>query len=54
MYKNRKEQREITETMNSLLLQLLPYLNSDTAIKLRRALHLLGEIEIEREAKSEE
>ena len=49
MYKDRKEQREITETMNSLLLQLLPYLNSDMASKVRRALQLLGEIEIRRE-----
>lgn len=47
MYKDRKEQREITEMMNNLLLQLLPYLNSDTASKVRRALQLLGEIEIE-------
>ena len=52
MYKDRKEQREITETMNSLLLQLLPYLNSDTASKVRRALHLLGEIEIEPQAEN--
>lgn len=54
MYKDRKEQREITETMNSLLLQLLPYLNDDTASKVRKALHLLGEIKIGREAESEE
>ena len=52
MYKDRKEQREITETMNSLLLQLLPYLNNDTASKVKRALQLLGEIEIRREAES--
>jgi hypothetical protein len=47
MFKDRKEQRKVTETMNFLLLPLLPYLNSDTAIIVKRALYLLGEIEIE-------
>lgn len=46
-FKDRKEQRKITETMNALLLPLLPHLTSDTAIIVRRALYLLGEIEIE-------
>lgn len=46
-FKDRKEQRKITETMNALLLPLLPYLTSDTTIIVRRALYLLGEIEIE-------
>lgn len=46
-FKDRKEQREVTETMNFLLLPMLPYLNNDTAIKVRRGLYLLGEIEIE-------
>ena len=46
-YKDRREQRKVTETMNALLLPLLPYLNSDTAIIIKRALYLLGEIEIE-------
>lgn len=46
-FKDRKEQREITETMNMLLLPMLDLLNSDTAIKVRRALYLLGKIEIE-------
>ena len=46
-YQSRKEQRNVTETMNALLLPLLPYLTSDTAIIVKRALYLLGEIEVE-------
>lgn len=46
-FKDRKEQREVTETMNALLLPMLDYLNADTAIKVKRALYLLGEIDIE-------
>ena len=46
-YQNRKEQRNVTETMNALLLPLLPYLTSDTAIIVKRALYLLGEIEVD-------
>ena len=46
-FKDRKEQREVTETMNALLLSILHYLNDDTAIKVRRALYLLGKIEFE-------
>ena len=46
-YQSRKEQRKVTETMNSLLLPLLPHLTSDTASIVKRALYLLGEIEIE-------
>ena len=46
-FKDRKEQREVTETMNDLLLPMLNYLNADTAIKVRRALYLLGKIEFE-------
>ena len=46
-YKDRREQRKVTEAMNSLLLPLLPYFSSETAIIVKRALHLLGEIEIE-------
>ena len=47
MYKDRTEQRRITETMNALLLPLSHYLDSDTAIIVKRALYLLGEIKIE-------
>ena len=47
MYKDRKEQRKVTETMNSLLLPMLEYLNEDTQKVVRRALCLLSEIEIE-------
>lgn len=46
-YQSRKEQRNVTETMNALLLPLLPYLTSDTAVIVKRALYLLGEIEVE-------
>lgn len=46
-FKDRKEQRKVTETMNAMLLPLLPCLNSETAIIVKRALYLLGEIEIE-------
>lgn len=53
-YKDRREQRKVTETMNALLSPLLPYLNSDTAIIVRRALYLLGKIEIEPMAESED
>lgn len=45
-YQSRKEQRNVTETMNALLLPLLPYLSSDTAIIVKRALYLLEEIEV--------
>lgn len=53
-FKDRKEQRNVTETMNSLLLPLLPYLSSETAIVVKRALYLLGEIEVEPQEGSEE
>lgn len=46
-FKNRKEQREITETMDSVLLPLLEYFNAETAIKIRRGLYLLSKIDIE-------
>ena len=46
-FKDRKEQREVTELMNALLRPMVYYLDTDTAIKVRRALYLLGEIEIE-------
>jgi hypothetical protein len=46
-FKDRKEQRKVIETMNALLLSLLPYLSSETAIVVKRALYLLGEIEVE-------
>jgi hypothetical protein len=53
-FKDRKEQREVTETMEALLLPMLNYLNTDTAIRVRRALYLLGEIEIEPQTESED
>ena len=46
-FKDRKEQREVTELMAGLLLPMIDYLNADTAIKVRRALYLLGEIDFE-------
>lgn len=46
-YKDRREQRKVTEAMNALLLPLLPYLSSEIAIVVKRALHLLREIEVE-------
>lgn len=52
-YKDRCEKRKITEGMNALLLSLLPYLNSETAIIVKRALYLLGEIEIEPQEREE-
>ena len=53
-YKDRCEQRKVTETMNALLLPLLPYLNNETAIVVKRALYLLGEIDIESRERSKE
>ena len=53
-YKDRREQRKVTETMNALLSPLLPYLTSDTAIIVRRALYLLGKIEIDPRGESED
>jgi hypothetical protein len=47
MYKDRTEQRKVTETMNSLLAPMLNHLNNDTAIIVKRALYLLKEIKIE-------
>ncbi len=52
-FKDRKEQREVTEVMNALLLPMLNYLNADTVIKVRRALYLLGEIEVESQESEE-
>ena len=46
-YKDRRERRKVTETMNALLLPILPHLTSDTAIIVKRALYLLVEIEVE-------
>ena len=46
-FKDRKERREVIELMTKLLLPMLDFLNSDTVIKVRRALYLLGEIEYE-------
>jgi len=46
-FKDRKEQREVTEAMNALLLPMLNHLNADTAIKVKRGLYLLSEIEVE-------
>ena len=46
-YKDRKEQRKVTETMDSLLLPLLDHCNNDTATTIRRALYLLGHIDVE-------
>ena len=46
-YKDRLEQRRVTETMNALLLPMMYYLSNDTAIIVRRALYLLGELDIE-------
>ena len=46
-FKDRTEQRQVVELMNELLLPTLNYLNADTAILVRRALYLLGEIGIE-------
>lgn len=48
-YKDRLEQRKVTETMNALLLPILPNLNSETAIIVNRVLYLLSKIEIEKE-----
>ena len=53
-YKDRKEQRKVTETMNSLLSPLLNHCNNETAIVIRRALYLLGKIDIESQEESEE
>ena len=53
-FKNRKEQRKVTETMNALLLPLLPYCNNDTKAIIIRALYLLREIDIEPQERSGE
>ncbi len=45
-FENRKEQRKVTETMNSLLLPMIQHLNKDTADIVNTALHLLGSIPI--------
>jgi len=46
-FKDRKEEREVTETMDGLLLSMMNYFDADTAAKVRRALHLLSQIGIE-------
>lgn len=52
-YKDRCEQREVVETMNVLLLPLLPYLNNKTAIVVKRALYLLRKIDIKPQKREE-
>ena len=52
-FKDRKEQRKVTETMDALLLPMLSYLNSETKTIVRRALYLLGEIEVEPQERSD-
>lgn len=52
-FKDRKEQRKVTETMNALLLPLLSYCNNDTKEIIKRALYLLGEIEVEPQEREE-
>ena len=52
-FKDRTEQRRVVELINELLLPTLEYLNADTAIAVRRALYLLGEIGIEHKVESE-
>ena len=46
-YKDRREQRNVTETMNNLLLPLLPHLNSEVASIVKYSLYLLDNIEVE-------
>lgn len=46
-FKNRKEKRQVTETMYDLLQPMVKYLNNETVIKVKKALYLLGTIEIE-------
>lgn len=53
-YKDRKEQRMVTETMGALLLPMVDFLNNNTAILVRRALFILGETDIESQEESEE
>ena len=53
-FKSRKEQREITETMNAVLLPLLEHFDTETEIKIRRGLDLLSKIDIEPQEGSEE
>ena len=53
-YKDRKEQRKVIETMSALLLPLLPYYDNDTKDIIKRALYLLGEIEVEPQESEEE
>ena len=47
-FKDITEQRQVVELMNELLIPTLNYLNADTAIAVRRALYLLGEIGVEK------
>ena len=53
-FKDRKEQREVTETMNALLVPMMHYLNADTAKRVRRALYLLENIDIEPQKSEDE
>lgn len=53
-YKDRKEQRQVTETMCKLLLPLLDHLDTNTAINVRRALYLLSKIDIESQESEDE
>ena len=46
-FKSRKEQREVTEAMNAVLLPLLEHFDAETAIKIKRGLYLLSKIDIE-------
>ena len=53
-FKNRKEQREVTETMNALLLPLMQYLNEETSTIVKKSLEILSTVEIENKENSDE
>ena len=47
LYESRFEQRQVTETMNALLLPMIRYFDDNTKEIVKRALYLLEHIDIE-------
>lgn len=50
----KEELRKVKETMVAVLTPLLPYLNSETAIRVRKGLRLVCDLEVENVKKSAE
>ena len=53
-FKDRKEQRQVTETMGALLLPLMPFLNEETCNRIEIGMRILRDTDIEEQEKDDE